>query len=710
MSLSISSALNIATSGLEAAQAGLNTVSNNISNVNTAGYVREVVNQSATAVAGQTAGVTVDDITRTTNQFLEAANLTATSASASASISSSMLDQAQSLFGDPTSTTDGSSLFSQLDSVFSAFSTLASTPSATAQSAAVSSVTQFLNMTGSIGTSLSQLSSQADGQIGSDVAQANTLLSQISQLNQTISQATVSGGDATGAQNQQSGLVSQLAGLMNVNVTQNATGGVTIRASDGSVLASAQGAATFSYDGSGASGQIDFTPVGGQSQAFGARLTSGELAGLMSLRNTQLPAITSQLSNLTNQAVNALNTVSNAYSAVPAPATLTGRNTGMDLATDVSNFTGATNIAVVNSAGVVQTQVAVNFSAGTMSVNGGTAVAFTPSSFLTTLNSQLGGAATAGFSNGTLTLATASGSGAGIVVSDDTTTPSSKAGQSFSQFFGLNDLVSSAQPTDYDTGLTASSASGFPAGQSITLALTGADGSTLKNVTVTTPAGGTMADLISALNDPVSGVGLYGAFQLSSTGQLAFTPTGGSGVSLSVKSDDTANTATGASLSQLFGIGAAVRNAALGGYSVNSAIAANPSLLQTSAVNLSAGAGQPVIASGDTSAADAFAQVGQATMSFDAAGEMAATTATLTNYASNVAGAVATQASAADDAATNASAVATETSSRLSSTEGVNIDQEMISLTTYQQAYSASARLIQAAQDMFTALMGISIS
>jgi flagellar hook-associated protein 1 FlgK len=40
----------------------------------------------------------------------------------------------------------------------------------------------------------------------------------------------------------------------------------------------------------------------------------------------------------------------------------------------------------------------------------------------------------------------------------------------------------------------------------------------------------------------------------------------------------------------------------------------------------------------------------------------------------------------------------------------VNIDQEMISLTTYQQAYSASARLIQAAQDMFTALMGISIS
>ena len=31
----------------------------------------------------------------------------------------------------------------------------------------------------------------------------------------------------------------------------------------------------------------------------------------------------------------------------------------------------------------------------------------------------------------------------------------------------------------------------------------------------------------------------------------------------------------------------------------------------------------------------------------------------------------------------------------------------MISLTTYQQAYNASARLVQATSDMFTALMNI---
>ena len=704
MSVSLSSILNIATSGLEVAQAGLSTVSNNISNVNTAGYVREVVNQGSVSVGGQGIGVSVQDIARTTNQFLETANLKAAADSSSASVTSSMLDQAQSLFGDPTST---SSFFGQLDSVFSAFSTLSSSPSATAKAAAVSQVSQFLSSSQSISASLGQLSTQADSKIGSDVTTVNSLLSQISKLNSSISQATVSGGDATGAQNQQSALIGQLSGLMNVNVATTATGGVTVKASDGTVLASDQGSATLSYDGTKSAGQISVTPVGGATQALGARLTSGELAGLVSLRNTELPSISSQLANLTSQTATTLNAVSNSYSSVPAPATLTGRNTGMDLATDVSNFTGKTTVGVVNGAGVLQSSVAIDFSAGTMTTNGGAAVSFTPSSFLSTLNSQLGGSATASFSNGALSISAASASN-GVVVADDATAPSSKAGQTFSDFFGLNDLVSSSAPTDYDTGLTASSASGYPAGQSISFRLTGADGSTLKDVTVQTPAGSTMADLMGALNSPTSGVGLYGAFQLDTHGELSFTATGGSGVGLSVQSDTTANTATRTSISQLFGIGSAARTAAAGTYGVRSDIATNPGLLQTSAVTLGGASGTSVLASGDTSGADAFATAGQTSVAFDAAGEAAATTTTLSGYASNLSGDIATKAAAAATAATSAASVATETQSRLSSAEGVNVDQEMISLTTYQQAYSASARLVQATSDMFTALMNIS--
>ena len=707
MNVSLASILNIATSGLEVAQTGLNTVSNNISNVNTAGYVREIVNQQADAAGGEGLGVSVADIARTTNSYLERANQKASADSSSAAVSSSYLDQAQSLFGDPTS---ASSFFGQLDSVFSAFSTLASTPSATAQAAAVGKVSQFLSSAQSISGSLQGLSAQADTQISGDVATANSLLSQISKLNSTISQATVSGGDATGAQNQQSALVNQLSSLMNVTVNQTATGGVTVKAADGTVLAGDQGSATLSYDGAGATGAIELTPVGGGTpQALGARLTSGELAGLVDLRNNQLPSISGQLANLTNQAATALNAVSNSYSSVPAPSTLTGRNTGLDLPTDVAGFTGKTTVGVVNASGVLQGSVAVDFSAGTMTANGGAPVAFTPATFLSTLNSQLGGRATATFSNGALSVAASNGAN-GVVLADDPTTPSSKAGQNFSQFFGLNDLVSSAAPSDYATGLTASSASGYPAGQPITFDLAGADGSTLQTITVQTPAGGTMGDLLNALNSPTTGVGLYGAFQLDATGALAFTPTGGSGVSLSVASDGTANTATGTSLTSLFGLDRSARTEAMDGLSVRSDISSNSALLQTSSVNLTAASGTSVLASADTSGADAFSTAGQATLAFASTPGQPAATATLSGYAASFSGAVATAASNADTAATNTASIATETASRLSSAEGVNIDQEMISLTAYQQAYSASARLISASQDMFTALMDITTS
>jgi flagellar hook-associated protein 1 FlgK len=48
-----------------------------------------------------------------------------------------------------------------------------------------------------------------------------------------------------------------------------------------------------------------------------------------------------------------------------------------------------------------------------------------------------------------------------------------------------------------------------------------------------------------------------------------------------------------------------------------------------------------------------------------------------------------------------------EAKDRRASFEGVNLDEELINLTTYQQAFNASARLIQATKDMFDVLTGI---
>src|ERR1700759_1697628 len=101
---SLSVALSTATSGLMAAQTGLNTVSDNIANVNTPGYVRKTVDQQQLNVNGMGQGVQVTDVRRVTDQYLQLASLTAGSDSGRYDVYSQYLDNAQSLFGDPSST------------------------------------------------------------------------------------------------------------------------------------------------------------------------------------------------------------------------------------------------------------------------------------------------------------------------------------------------------------------------------------------------------------------------------------------------------------------------------------------------------------------------------------------------------------------------------------------------------------------------------
>ena len=87
------------------------------------------------------------------------------------------------------------------------------------------------------------------------------------------------------------------------------------------------------------------------------------------------------------------------------------------------------------------------------------------------------------------------------------------------------------------------------------------------------------------------------------------------------------------------------------------------------------------------------------------AGALPASTQSVSAYASAVSGQIGQAASAAQTNQTSAQAVATEASSRLSTADGVNLDSELINLTTYQQAYSASARLVTAANAMYQTLL-----
>ncbi|OYW24547.1 MAG: hypothetical protein B7Z44_20365 [Caulobacter sp. 12-67-6] len=117
-----------------------------------------------------------------------------------------------------------------------------------------------------------------------------------------------------------------------------------------------------------------------------------------------------------------------------------------------------------------------------------------------------------------------------------------------------------------------------------------------------------------------------------------------------------------------------------------------------------AAAGTTALAVGDGRGALALAKSGDVAADFSAVGGTAAMKTSLLRYAADFSGTIARKAAAAESRKDAAEAVAIEVDTQRQAQEGVNLDEELINLTTYQQAFNASARLIQATKDMFDVL------
>ena len=77
--MSLNSIMNIGVSGLMTAQEQLRVTSDNISNVNTPGYIRKQANQTSVTIGGKGAGVSSGQITLAADRYLQQASFKASS-------------------------------------------------------------------------------------------------------------------------------------------------------------------------------------------------------------------------------------------------------------------------------------------------------------------------------------------------------------------------------------------------------------------------------------------------------------------------------------------------------------------------------------------------------------------------------------------------------------------------------------------------------
>jgi flagellar hook-associated protein 1 FlgK len=236
--------LQTALSGLEAAQAAINTTGENISNANTAGYTRQTVQTAATAPLNIPAltqqgggtqlgtGVSVTDIARIRNQFLDVQYRAQNSATSNANTNADELGQVQTAINEPSS----SGLQSVMSKFWSAWSGLANAPTNPAAQQAVVDAGQTLAATfNAVSSQMQTVQSQAaqqyatltgaNGQVAQDAQQIAT-------LNAQIAQATSAGISPNTLLDQRDKALDDLSGLAQISVSTGSNGAVTVNFGD----------------------------------------------------------------------------------------------------------------------------------------------------------------------------------------------------------------------------------------------------------------------------------------------------------------------------------------------------------------------------------------------------------------------------------------------------------------------------------------------
>jgi flagellar hook-associated protein 1 FlgK len=108
---------------------------------------------------------------------------------------------------------------------------------------------------------------------------------------------------------------------------------------------------------------------------------------------------------------------------------------------------------------------------------------------------------------------------------------------------------------------------------------------------------------------------------------------------------------------------------------------------------------------GDNSIIQRLSDLGLGTTLFGSAGGLSQTTQSFSSYAAQIIGATATNAVTSKTDATNAQTLMDGFTQRSSSISGVNLDTELANTVIYQNAYSASARVITVTSELFDTLI-----
>lgn len=307
--MSLSVALQVAQSALAARQTETSAASRNIAGAQDPGYSRKsVVLSTNYSAGGQSGGVRVEGIARTTDAALYTSLLKSTSAGTSQEAVLEGLQRLEETIGD---TALEMSPAARLGELKTAIQTFAADPNDTILAQDMLGSAKDMVRTLNSGSDLVQnVRADADKAIASSVAEINTLLGQLESLNSVIIRGTQAGSDVTDALDSRDQVLLALSEEIGIRTLPREDGDLVVYTDSGVTLFETTArtvsfAPTNTFDPATVANAvyIDGVPVAGPNSVM--PVGSGRLHGLASLRDDVAVTYQSQLDEIARGLVEA---------------------------------------------------------------------------------------------------------------------------------------------------------------------------------------------------------------------------------------------------------------------------------------------------------------------------------------------------------------------------------------------------------------------
>ena len=243
----------------------------------------------------------------------------------------------------------------------------------------------------------------------------------------------------------------------------------------------------------------------------------------------------------------------------------------------------------------------------------------------------------------------------------------------------------------------------FAATGNLRIAVLNADGTLVANA-VDIDLGALGAITVGTLATTINGLlGANGSAAVVN-GKLVISATD-STKGIAINTRDSKVTGTTQGFPDFFGLNDFFIGAGSSDFAVRTDIVNDPSRVSMGLLSTTATSGQSGISVGDNRVITSLSGLTQKGISFAAVTGLPAGTFTLEEYAGAILGLNAVQAARAGESAELQGDLLENLEFRKTSLTGVNIDEELANILVFQNSFAASARVINAAQEMFDALL-----